>query len=61
MVWFRVVFGSLLVVALVCFVMYLGTRQRGWLHRGVVVAKWTVLAAFGFFAVLIMEKLLEGR
>ena len=61
MVWFRVVFGSLLVVALVCCVMYLGTRQPGWRRRGIVVVQWTVLAAFGFFAVLIIEKLLEGH
>jgi len=60
MVWFRLVFGTLLVVGLVCFVMYLGTRQVGWRRRGIVVVKWTMIAAFGFFAVLIAERLLEG-
>jgi hypothetical protein len=30
MVWFRLVFGTLLVLGLVCFVMYLSTRQDGW-------------------------------
>lgn len=60
MVWFRLVFGTLLVLGLVCFVMYLATRQEGWRRRGVIVVKWTLLAGFGFFAVLIAQRLLEG-
>jgi len=28
-----------------------------WRQRGLVIVKWTVLAAFGFFAVLILERL----
>lgn len=60
MVWFRLVFGTLLVLCGVCFVMYLSTRQPGWRHRGVVLLKWTLIAAFGFFAVLIAERLAEG-
>ncbi len=57
MLIFRLVFGLLLVSGLLCFAMYIGTRQRVWRQRGIVIVKWTVLAAFGFFAVLILERL----
>ena len=57
MMVFRLVFGLLLVTGLLCFAMYIGTSQAVWRQRGVIVVKWTVLAAFGFFAVLILERL----
>ena len=57
MLMFRLVFGLLLVASLLCFVMYVGTRQTVWRHRGVVVLKWSLIAAGGFFAVLILERL----
>jgi hypothetical protein len=57
MMIFRLVFGLLLVSGLLCFAMYIGTGQVAWRQRGIVVVKWTVLAAFGFFAVLILERL----
>ena len=57
MTLFRLVFGLLLVSGLLCFAMYIGTRQVVWRRRGLVIIKWTVLAAFGFFAVLILERL----
>jgi hypothetical protein len=57
MMLFRLVFGLLLVAGLLCFAMYIGTRQVQWRQRGLVIVKWTVLAAFGFFAVLILERL----
>jgi hypothetical protein len=57
MALFRLVFGLLLVAGLLCFAMYIGTRQVAWRKRGLVIVKWTVLAAFGFFAVLILERL----
>jgi hypothetical protein len=44
------------VAGLLCFAMYIGTSQVVWRRRGVVIIKWTVLAAFGFFAVLILER-----
>jgi hypothetical protein len=53
---FRIVFGLLLVAALLCFAMYVGTGQLPWRRRGLVVLKWTLLAALGFFAVLIVER-----
>jgi hypothetical protein len=57
MMIFRLVFGLLLVCGLLCFAMYIGTGQAVWRGRGLVIVKWTVLAAFGFFAVLILERL----
>jgi hypothetical protein len=57
MVAARLVFGLLLVAGVLCFAMYIGTRQARWRQRGVVIVKWTVLAAFAFFAVLILERL----
>lgn len=60
MVGFRLVFGLLLVAGIACFVMYIGTRQPVWLRRGVAIVKWTVIAACGFFAVLIVERLVSG-
>jgi hypothetical protein len=54
---FRLVFGLLLVAGIVCFALYIGTGQTVWRRRGLVIIKWTVLAAFGFFAVLILERL----
>ena len=47
----------MLVAGLLCFAMYIGTGQAVWRQRGIVIVKWTVLAAFGFFAVLILERL----
>ena len=57
MVIFRLVVGLLMAGAVLCFAMYIGTRQAVWRQRGLVIVKWTVLAAAGFFAVLILERL----
>ena len=57
MLLFRFVFGLLLVASVLCFAMFLGTGQPLWKRRGVVVLKWTLLAAAAFFAVLILERL----
>ncbi|MGC4077029.1 MAG: hypothetical protein QM702_08335 [Rubrivivax sp.] len=57
MLIFRLVFGLLLLAGLLCFAMYIATGQTGWRRRGIVIVKWTVLAAIGFFAVLILERL----
>jgi hypothetical protein len=59
MVAFRLVFGLLLAAGVLCFAMYIGTNQIVWRRRGLVIVKWTVLAAFGFFAVLILERLVR--
>ena len=57
MLVFRLVFGLLLVAGLLCFAMYVGTGQAAWRRRGIVIVKWTVIAALGFFAVLILERI----
>ncbi len=57
MVLFRLVFGGLLLAGLLCFAMSIATGQPVWRRRGIVIVKWTVLAALGFFAVLILERL----
>ena len=54
---FRLVFGALLLAALLCFGLYIGTQQKMWLQRGLIVLKWTVLAGLGFFGVIALERL----
>lgn len=60
MVLFRFVFGLLLFAAIGCFGMSLVTRDLAWRRRGIAILKWTVLAAVGFFAVLIVSGLVQG-
>jgi hypothetical protein len=55
--FFRLVFGLLLVASVLCFAAYIGTHQVVWRRRGILVLKWTLIAALGFFAVLILERL----
>jgi hypothetical protein len=57
MLIFRLVVGLLLFAGVLCFALYIGTGQVMWRNRGVLIIKWTVLAALGFFAVLILERL----
>jgi hypothetical protein len=57
MLIFRLVFGVLLLSSVLCFAMYVGTRQVVWRQRGVLVLKWTLIAAAGFFGVLVLERL----
>ena len=47
----------LLAGGLVCFAMYVGTGQQRFRVLGIRIVKWTVIAALGFFAVLILERL----
>jgi hypothetical protein len=53
----RLVIGLLLLAAILCFAMYIGTRQVIWRRRGVVIVKWVVLAGLAFFGVLLLERL----
>jgi hypothetical protein len=57
MLIFRLVVGGLLLTGILCLGMYVGTGKPVWRQRGLVVVKWTVIAALGFFAVLILERL----
>ncbi|MBT2302674.1 hypothetical protein J7E70_19690 [Variovorax paradoxus] len=56
MLLFRWAILLLLLVAGVSFAVYAGTSQAKYKHFGWIVLKWTLLAAFGFFAVLIAER-----
>jgi hypothetical protein len=53
----RLIFGLLAVASVLCFAMYIGTREAVWRQRGIVIIKWTVIAGLGFFAVLLLENL----
>ncbi|WIT12375.1 hypothetical protein PFX98_01845 [Paucibacter sediminis] len=54
---FRLLIGLLMAASILCFAMYIGTRQDIWRRRGVLIIKWTVIAGLGFFAVLVLERL----
>jgi len=58
MLLFRLVVGLLLVAGLLCFALYIGTRQPIWRRRGIVIVRWTVMAALAFFAMLFLERFL---
>jgi glycerol uptake facilitator-like aquaporin len=53
----RVIFGLLLVAAVLSFAMYAGTGQTRWRSLGLRIVKWTLVAGLAFFAVLILERL----
>ena len=55
----RVLIGLLLFSAVVCFVLSVVTGHPGWRRWGITIMKWTLIAAFGFFAVLIVERLVQ--
>lgn len=56
MLLFRWAILSLLLAAGASFAFYAVTGQVKYRRLGWVVLKWTLLAAFGFFAVLIAER-----
>ena len=56
MLLFRWAILLLLLVAGVSFAFYAGTGQMKYRRFGWIVLKWTMLAGFGFFAVLIAER-----
>ncbi|TFZ05294.1 hypothetical protein EZ313_01060 [Ramlibacter henchirensis] len=49
----------LLLAAAVLFGMYAYTGQPRYKRMGLATLKWTLVAAFGFFAVLIAERLID--
>ncbi|AEG92061.1 hypothetical protein [Ramlibacter tataouinensis] len=57
MLLFRWILLLSLLAAAVCFAFYAGTGQPRFKRRGLVILKWTLIAAFGFFAVLAVERL----
>ena len=56
MLVFRLVFGLLLLAGLLCFAVFMATGQPVWRQRGIVIVKWTVIAAIGFVAVILLER-----
>jgi len=57
MLVFRWLMLLLLLAAAVCFAFYAGTGEPKFRRYGLVITKWTLIAAFVFFAVLILERL----
>jgi hypothetical protein len=57
MLLFRWLIFLLLIGAAVCFAFYAGTGQARYRRWGLVTLKWTLIAAFGFFAVLILQRI----
>ncbi|MDO9253422.1 MULTISPECIES: hypothetical protein [Comamonadaceae] len=58
MLLFRWTLFMLLLAAGVSFAFYIGTGQVRFRQYGIVILKWTVIAALGFFGVLVLERLL---
>lgn len=57
MLLFRWLILLLLLAAIVSFMFYAGTGQQRFKQYGLVILKWTLIAAFGFFGVLILERI----
>ena len=53
---FRLALALLAAAALLCFALFVGTRQPVWRQRGVLLLRWTVMAGLAFFALLILER-----
>ena len=56
MLLFRWLILLLLLAAIVSFMFYAGTGQVRFKTWGLTVLKWALIAGFGFFAVLILER-----
>lgn len=56
MLLFRWLILLLLLGTVVSFMFYIGTGQTRFKRYGLTTLKWTLMAAFGFFAVLVLER-----
>ncbi len=56
MVAFRFAIFFLLAAAGVCFALFAAPGNTVWKRRGSLILKWTLIAAFGFFAVLAVQR-----
>lgn len=56
MLLFRWMLLFALLASLVCFMFYAGTGQLRFRTWGWIVLKWALIAALGFFGVLILER-----
>ncbi len=57
MLIFRALVGFLLLASILCFAFYVGTGQAGYKRWGLLILKWTVIAALAFFAVLLLDRI----
>ncbi len=57
MLFFRWLILLLLLGAVVSFSFFIATGQARYKRFGLLVVKWTLIAAFGFFAVLVLERI----
>ena len=57
MLLFRWLILLLLLGSAVSFAFYIGTGQPRFKRYGLLTLKWTLMAAFGFFSVLILERI----
>ena len=57
MLLFRWLIVLFLLGAVVSFIFYAGTGQARFRRYGLIILKWTLIAGFGFFAVLILERI----
>lgn len=58
MLIFRLTLMLLLLGVVACFVFYIATGQVRYRTWGLKIIQWAVLAAVGFFGVLLLERLL---
>jgi hypothetical protein len=56
----RVLVLLLLISSVLLFLLYALTGKADYKNRGLTVLKWTLLAGFGFFAVLIFQRLTQS-
>lgn len=57
MLIFRWLVALLLVGSAVSFAVFVATRDRRWMDRGLLILKWTVIAGLAAFGVLLLERL----
>jgi hypothetical protein len=57
MLLFRWTMLMLLLASVASFMLYMGTGQERFKRWGLKILMWTLIAAFGFFAVLILERI----
>ena len=57
MLVFRTLVFLRMVAGLLSCAVYLATGEARWRRLGLLVVRWTVIAALGFFAVLLLERL----
>ena len=55
----RILIFLLLGAAAVCFGYYIATGQERYKRLGLIILKWTVFAALGFFGLLIISQIVQ--